>query len=253
SVVRSPPLASQEQEADVVIVGGTPGGIMAAIATARAGHSAILLERTRHIGGLPANGLGATDIATRGATRGLFEEFVNRVEDHYRQAYGPESQQLRDVDGGYHFEPSVAEQVFQAMLAEEPRVRVLTMRQFDAEPGNVEVQAGRLTAISVTERTTGAAERYRARVFIDATYEGDLAAAAGVAYRIGREGADEFGEPMAGRLYKEWGGEIGLGSTGTADNAVQAYNFRLALTNRAENRVPVERPARYDRNEYLSM
>lgn len=241
-------------EADVVVVGGTPGGIMAAIAAARAGRSVILLERTRHVGGLPANGLGATDIATRGATGGLFLEFVGRIREHYVRTYGSDSEQVRDASDGYHFEPSVAEQVFAAMLAEQPRIRLLLMRQFDAAPDNVELtEERRLVRIAVTARESGRREEYRAGVFVDATYEGDLAAAAGVPYRIGREAAAEFDEPMAGRLYKQWRGPIGPGSTGLGDNAVQAYNFRLALTNRPENRVPVARPEAYDRSEYAGL
>lgn len=246
-------LHAQVHEADVVVVGGTPGGIMAAIAAAREGRSVVLLERTRHVGGLPANGLGATDIATRGATRGLFLEFVGRIRTHYVRTYGEGSEQVRDASDGYHFEPSVAEAVFQAMLEETAGVRVLLMRQFDADPGNVRIEGGRLTAVFVTERGTGAREEYRARVFIDATYEGDLAAAAGAPYRLGRESAAEFSEPMAGRLYKQWNGPIGPGSTGLGDNAVQAYNFRLALTNRPDNRIAVPRPARYDREEFVSL
>jgi hypothetical protein len=239
--------------ADVVVVGGTPGGIMAAIAAARAGKSVILLERTRHIGGLPANGLGATDIATRGATGGLFLEFVTRIRDHYVRSYGAGSEQVRDADDGYHFEPSVAEAVFRQMLAETPAVRVLRMRQLDAQPENVTVEDGRLTRIRVTHRDDGATEEYRARVFIDATYEGDLAAAAGVPYRFGREAAAEHDEPMAGRLYKQWNGPVGPGSSGLGDNAVQAYNFRLALTNRPENRVRVEKPSSYERSDYVGL
>ena len=215
-------------QADVVVVGGTPGGIMAAIAAAREGRSVILLERTRHVGGLPANGLGATDIATRGATGGLFLEFVARIREHYVRTYGEGSEQVRDASDGYHFEPSVAEAVFQAMLGETPAVRILMMRQFDAQPENVTLEDGRLTRIRVTDREGGAKEEYAAGVFMDATYEGDLAAAAGVPYHMGREGAAEHDEPMAGRLYKQWNGPIGPGSSGLGDNAVQAYNFRLA-------------------------
>lgn len=237
----------------VVVVGGTPGGIMAAIAAARAGHRVALLERTRHIGGLPANGLGATDIQTRGATGGLFLEFVTRVRDHYVRTYGEGSEQVRDASGGYHFEPRVAEQVFMAMLAEQPGVTVRRMRQFDADPADVLLEGSRLREVVVTDRETGTCERYRATVFIDATYEGDLAAAAGVPYRLGREGASDFGEPMAGRLYKHWRGEVGPGSTGLGDNAVQAYNYRLPLTNRPENRVPIQRPATYDREEFVPL
>jgi FAD dependent oxidoreductase len=247
-------LAAQEgREADVVVVGGTPGGIMAAIAAAREGRKVVLLERTRHVGGLPANGLGATDIATRGATGGLFLEFVSRIRAHYVREYGEGSPQVRDASDGYHFEPSVAERVFEGLLAEAPGIEVLRMRQFDAEPANVRLRDGRLVAVLVTDRESGQREEYRARVFIDATYEGDLAAAAGAPYRVGREGAADFGEPLAGRLYKQWNGPIGPGSTGLGDNAVQAYNFRLALTNRPENRVRIERPQGYDREEYASL
>ncbi|HEY0742989.1 MAG TPA: FAD-dependent oxidoreductase, partial [Chryseosolibacter sp.] len=94
---------------DLVIVGGTPGGIMAAIAAAKQGKSSVILERTAHIGGLPANGLGATDIATRGATTGLFAEYVQRIKQHYISKYGPDSKQVKDCSDGFHFEASVAE------------------------------------------------------------------------------------------------------------------------------------------------
>jgi hypothetical protein len=250
---QEPPAAGPADSADVVVVGGTPGGIMAAVAAARAGKSVVLLERTRHVGGLPANGLGATDIATRGATGGLFLEFVARIRTRYAATYGAESEQVRDASDGYHFEPSVAEAVFERMLAEQPAIRVLKMRQFDAEAENVTVNAGRLTGIVVRDREIGRSEAFYGSVFIDATYEGDLAAAAGVRYRTGREGAREYDEPMAGRLYKQWNGPVGPGSSGLGDNAVQAYNFRLALTDRPENRVRVEKPASYDRSEYADL
>ena len=92
---------------DLVIVGGNPGGIMAAISAARMGKKSVILERTRYVGGLPANGLGATDIATRAATTGLFREFVDGVKQHYIDTYGPGSEQVKVCSDGYHFEPSV--------------------------------------------------------------------------------------------------------------------------------------------------
>jgi len=204
--------AGQTASADVVVVGATPGGIMSSIAAGRMGCSVILLERSRHIGGLPANGLGATDIATRGATGGLFLEFVGRIKQHYLEKYGSGSAQASACSDGYHFEPHVAAKVFEAMLSEvSDKVTVLTMRQFDADPKNVGFDDGRISWIRVLDRDSGTAIIYRGKVFIDATYEGDLSAAAGADFRIGRESGNEFEEPMAGVLYKPWGGEPGPG------------------------------------------
>lgn len=236
---------------DVVVLGGTPGGITAAVAAARRGHEVALLVRGNHVGGLPANGLGATDINTRGATGGLFDTFVERVREHYVETYGPDSPQVADCDGGYHFEPSVAETVFEDMLGEHP-IDVRRDLEFAAEPGNVEMGADGRT-VAATDRGTGETERYGGEVLIDATYEGDLAAAAGAPFRIGREPADEFDEPLAGKVYKEWAGPTGAGSTGEGDNAIQAYNYRLCLTRDDDNKRPIEKPANYDRAEYVSL
>jgi len=239
---------------DVVIVGGTPGGVMTAVAVGRGGHTAVLLDRNKHIGGLPANGLGATDIHTRGTTAGLFTEFVGRIRSHYADKYGEGSQQVRDCSDGYHFEPSVAQKVFEQMLAEvDDKVTVLRRRQFDALPKNVTKDGERVVQIAVMNRDTGAVEHYKGKVLVDATYEGDLAAAAGCEYRLGREGQTEFDEPMAGRLYKAWAGPVGAGSTGLADNAVQAYNFRLCLTKDKANMRVIPRPASYNREESNTM
>lgn len=241
---------------DVVVVGGTPGGIMAAIAAARMGHSAVLLERTDHVGGLPANGLGATDIATRGATGGLFLEFVNRVRQHYVDTYGADSKQVKDCSDGYHFEPSVAEQIFARMLAEQPKLTVKTRRQFDADAKNVTLEGSKITKVRLTNRDGGTVEEYDGGVFIDATYEGDLAAAAGVPFRTRREGKAEYNEPLAGRVYKAWGSaptELGEGSTGDGDDTIQAFNYRICLTRDPSIRVPITKPANYNRDEYVSM
>lgn len=253
--------ASQGEESerggsyDVVIVGGTPGGVMTAIAAARSGCTAVILDRTRHIGGLPANGLGATDIHTRGATQGLFMEFIQRIRKHYLDTYGEDSRQYKQCSDGYRFEPSVAERVFEQMLAEHAdRITVLRRRQFDAAAQNVTLAGGAVRAIDVVHRDSGQVERYAGKVFVDATYEGDLAAAAGAPFRIGREGFDEHREPMSGKIYKRWGErQLGPGSTQEADDAVQAYNYRLCLTTDKENQVPIPRPENYDRDEYVSL
>ncbi len=239
---------------DIVIVGGTPGGIMSAIAAARLDCSVVILERSQHIGGLPANGLGATDIATRGATGGLFKEFVNRVLQYYIDTYGKDSIQVKDCSQGYHFEPRIAELIFEQMLAEHPdKITVKRMRQFDALPENTTLKDGRLSQIKILNRTDKTIERYAAQVFMDATYEGDLAAAAGASYRLGREDQREFNEPMAGKLYKPWIMPAGPGSTGLGDNAVQSYNYRLCLTRNVDNMVKVQKPENYNRDEYISL
>ena len=242
-------------EYDVVIVGGTPGGITAAIGAARMGKTAVILDRTAHIGGLPSNGLGASDIHTRGGTGGLFLEFVQRNKKHYIDTYGAESEQVKVCSDGYHFEPSVAEKTFEQMLAEHPKIAVLKMRQFDAKPDNVRLENGAITIIRVINRETKAGEYYKGKVFIDATYEGDLAAAAGAPWRTRREGKNEYNEPLAGRVYKKWRSkpdEVGEGSTFEGDDTIQAFNYRVCLTTN-EDRVPIEKPANYNREEYVSL
>ncbi|MBT1711376.1 FAD-dependent oxidoreductase [Fulvivirgaceae bacterium PWU5] len=242
------------QQYDLVIVGGTPGGIMTALGAARAGKTSVILERTSHIGGLPANGLGATDIATRGATTGLFAEFIGHIRQYYVDRYGEASQQVKDCSDGFHFEPSVAEKVLEQMLAgQAAKITVLKMRQFDALDENIVLRNDRIEQITVLNRESGQPETYRGKIFADATYEGDLGAAARIPFRTGREGKEEFNEPGAGVVYKSWGGPEGAGTTFLGDNAVQSYNYRLCLTNNPANRVPVQKPAVYNRNEYTSM
>lgn len=244
---------SATADADLVIVGATPGGITSAIAAARLSKTSVILERTPFIGGLPANGLGATDIATRGATAGLFLEFVNRIKAHYAKVYGPDSDQVRDCDDGYHFEPSVAEEIFHHWLLEFPQITILRRRQFDFEPENVTKQGDAIASIKVTNLEVNTQETITGRFFLDCTYEGDLIAASKVPFFLGREGKEVYGEVGAGRLYKLWNGEECPGSTGAGDNAVQAYNYRLCLTDNPSNRAEVKRPANYNREEYTSL
>lgn len=249
-------MALHGEKFDIVIVGATPGGIMTAIEAARMGKSSVILERTGHIGGLPANGLGATDIATRGATTGLFSEFTEAIKQHYTDTYGAESQQVKDCSDGFHFEPSVAEKVFGDMIAAEGRlIDVRTMRQFNFSTGDIAMtdNGRRIASIRVIDRLTGKEEFYEGKIFVDATYEGDLGAAARVPFRIGREAAWEFDEPGAGRTYEYWKSTPAEGSTGEADNAVQAYNYRLCLTRDTTQLVPFFKPERYDRSEYESL
>jgi hypothetical protein len=248
------PASAAFSQYNLVIVGGNPGGIMCAISAAKLGKTSVILERTGHIGGLPANGLGATDIATRGVTTGLFTDFTGRIKKHYIKKYGEQSEQVKMCSDGYHFEPSVAEMIFEEMLAEHSdKIKVYKMRQFDAEEKNVSIQNNKITKIKITNRLTKQTEEYQGDIFIDGTYEGDLAAAAKVPFRTGREGKDEFNEDGAGRTYKYWDGPVGVGTTYQADNAVQAYNYRLCLTDNASNKVIVTKPHKYDRDEFKSL
>lgn len=237
---------------DFLILGATPAGIASAVAAAREGLKVLLLERYAHIGGLPANGLGATDISRRDATTGFFRQFVERIAAHYRQTYGENSQQYKDCSNGYHFEASVAEAVLWSFLNEYPDlITVQTGMQFDVLPERVEKAGSQLLAVQVVERATGALHRFTATSYADCTYEGDLAAAAGIPYRLGREDVKDFHEPFAGCLYKAWALPPSEDSTGAGDECVQAYNYRLCLTRDPANRVPFRQPANYDRTEYL--
>lgn len=241
---------------DIVILGGTPGGIMAAIEAARMGKSVVILERYDRIGGLPANGLGATDIATRGATTGLFSEFTNAVKQYYIDTYGENSQQVKDCSDGFHFEPKVAQIVFNDMIEPyDSLITVKTMRQFNFMPADISMTEDgcHINSITVVDRTTGNPEVYEGKVFIDATYEGDLGAGARVPYRIGREAAWEFNEPGAGVVYEYWKSTPAEGTTGAPDNAVQAYNYRLSLTNDPSQRVRFLKPDNYNREEFVSL
>lgn len=234
---------------DVVVAGGTPGGIAAAVASARLGRKVALVEYHKHLGGMSASGLGKSDVETRAAIGGIFREFVGRVFQHYVRTYGPGHEFVKQCRDGYFFEPSVAERVFDGMVAEESRIRVFRDHRLE--------KAGRagdkVTRIRVTDRNTGAARDLEANVFIDSTYEGDLAAAAGAEYRLGRESRAEFNELHAGVVYQDYETRTFLtGTTGEGDRRLQAYTFRLCLSSDPANhhvlRIP---PPGYDRTRYL--
>ena len=143
-------LLQAQEKYDLVIVGGTPGGIMTAIAAAKEGKTSVILERSKHIGGLPANGLGATDLQTRGATTGLFSEFLDYNYQYYLDKYGADSKQVILSKNGFHFEPSVAEQTFIKMIDKyKDYITVSTMRQFDSEPRNVMISNDKIYSIPV--------------------------------------------------------------------------------------------------------
>ncbi|MCC6265099.1 MAG: FAD-dependent oxidoreductase [Bryobacterales bacterium] len=237
--------------ADLVIYGATPGGIGAAVAAARLGRSVILCAHEDHIGGIVANGLTNADIGKRQAVGGLFFEFTRRVVAEYeRQDRGnAEKPNVKLCRDGYWYEASLAERIFHQMIEEQQgRVRLMLSHEL----ASAEVTGKRLHAIQLAPRHDPSARvRLAATAFVDATYEGDLAAMAGAAFRTGRESRDEYHEPHAGRIYMHFRGEELLpGSTGEADNATQAYCFRFHVTNVPEKRIPIAKPAGYNRNDY---
>lgn len=241
---------------DVVVYGGTSGGVVAAIKAARLGRTVVLIEPGRHLGGLTASGLGATDIGNKAAIGGLAREFYRRV----GRAYGAAE--------AWKFEPHVAEEVFTTWLTESGAEVVLGER-LDLRRG-VRKRGPRIREI-VMESGRG----FRGGVFIDATYEGDLMAGAGVRYHVGREGNAVYGETLNGVQtaqathhqfirpvdpYNVPGDPAsgllpgidpaGPGEEGAGDSRVQAYNYRICTTDVPENRRAWVRPADYDPRQY---
>lgn len=234
---------------EVLVVGGTPGGIAAAIAAARLGRRVALIEEHTHIGGMSSSGLGKSDIENRAMIGGIFKEFVGRVRALYVRTYGEGHRNVGLCRDGYCYEPSVAEAVFGTMLAEQPRITLLKGWRLVA----AEKKGHVLGAAEFVSLSTGATRRMLAQIFIDATYEGDLYAAAGAEYRLGREARSEFGEPHAGAVYYDYQTHTFLeGTTGEADRRLPAYTYRLCLTTRSANAYRLaEPPPGYDRKDYL--
>ncbi len=239
----------QRQRTDVVVVGGTPGGLAAAITAARLGCRVVLVEYHHHLGGMAASGLGKSDIEHRNLIGGLFREFVQRIRRTYQARYGTGSADLKLCRDGYYYAPSVAEQAFDSLVASQPRLFV--------RPGHVlesvRIAGGRVVGAVVRNRLSGQTEALEAQVFVDATYEGDLLAMAGAPYRLGRESREEFGEPHAGVVYFDYENSSLLpGSTGEADNRLPAYTYRLCLTTDPDNSFVLNQPPPgYDRSLYL--
>ena len=244
----------QRVEADVLVYGSTPGGFCAAIAAAREGARVVLLEPTDHVGGLSTGGLSHCDSnqMVRSTLMGLFDEWHTRVVADYveRGLPAPYDPATKD-QARWTFEPHVAMRVTRSMLA-EAGVTTLTEAGLRA----VQKDGPRITALE----TDGGV--FEARVFVDGTYEGDLMAAAGVSWTIGREGRAVYGESLAGKQYPKQRMDIdGFDDAGEllpllttsdagpdveGDGCIMTYSFRLCLTADPANRVPMPEPRRYD-------
>ena len=234
---------------DCVVVGGTPGGIAAAVTAARLGRSVALVEYHRHLGGMSASGLGKSDIENRAMIRGVFAEFIARVHQYYRTQSDANSENIRLCRDGYYYEPSVAEAVFDQMVAEQSSITAFRYHRFESTVTRDNSARG----VLVRDRKTGDQRRLLAPIVIDATYEGDVYASAGAKYRLGREARDEFGEPHAGVVYFDHHNGVFLpGSTGQGDKRLPAYTYRLCLTTDPRNSHPLtEPPVDYDPPRYL--
>jgi hypothetical protein len=271
---------------DVVIYGGTSAAVTAAVQATRMGKSVIVVSPDRHLGGLSSGGLGMTDTGNKAVIGGLARDFYHRIWKHYerpeawqwqaRAEYGNRGQGTPAIDGAartmWVFEPHVAEQAFEDLIREHG-ITVVRNEWLDRERG-VARRDGRIASI-----TTLSGRTYRGRMFLDATYEGDLLAAAGVEYVVGREANSVYGEEHNGVQvgvlhHKHHFGAVATpispyrvpgdpasgilplisaappGEFGTADAKVQAYCFRLCLTTDPRNRLPIPQPVGYDAGQY---
>ncbi len=271
---------------DVVVYGGTSAGVMAAVQAKAMGKRVVLVGPDRHLGGLTSGGLGWTDTGDKSVIGGLARDFYHRVWKHYEGAegwrwqkkteYGNKGQGTPAIDGAQRtmwiFEPSAAEKVFDDIVRER-EVSVVRDEWLDRANG-VAKKGARITAITMLSGNT-----YTARMFIDATYEGDLMAAAGVSYHVGREANRVYdeqhngvqtgvlhhrhhfgvlaqkvspyvipGDPQSGVLPRISTAPPGV--FGEGDTRVQAYCYRMCLTDHPENRIPFYRPEGYDPKQY---
>ncbi len=279
-------LAAPAVDCDLLVYGGTSAGVMAAVQGKRMGKSVIIVCPDKHLGGLSSGGLGFTDTGNKAVIGGLAREFYHRVWQSYqaanawkwqtRESYGNKGQGTPAIDGEQRtmwiFEPHVAERILEGYIKEH-LIPVHRNEWLDRREG-VEKQEGRIRSIR-----TLSGKRYTARVFIDATYEGDLMAASGVDYHVGREGQNVYGERWAGvqtgvlhhqhhfGVLKEkispylvpgdpTSGVLPRvsaeppGTYGEGDRRIQAYCFRMCLTDHPENRVPFPQPDGYDPKQY---
>jgi len=278
---------------DLVIYGGTSAGVSAAIQASRMGETVVMIEPTNRIGGLTTGGLGQTDIGNKQAIGGIAREFYQNINSYYQQPENWKWQKREEyLDGGqtrtesgedamWTFEPSAAVEIFHHMLAGEKNITLVYNQRIDRQKG-VTKKKGVIVSILMES-----GETYSGKVFIDATYEGDLMAAAGVSYTVGRESNKKYGETLNGvhtadtartmtnqisrnsinhnfvsgvDPYLEKGNPAsgllpfiipnGPGKEGSANKGVQAYCFRMCLTDHPDNRIPFEKPATYDELDY---
>jgi hypothetical protein len=273
--------------ADVIIYGGNSSAIIAAVQVKKMGKSVIVVSPDKHLGGLSSGGLGFTDTGNKEVIGGLSREFYERIYTHYskeenwkwqkRSEYGNKGQGTIAMDGAMRtmwiFEPHVAEQVFED-FAKEYGLTIHRNEWLDRTKNGIRKKNGAILSIKTISGKT-----YEGKMFIDATYEGDLMALAGVNYHVGREANSVYGEQYNGvqvgvfhhrhhfkdkiSAYRIPGDSTsGLlpeistdrpGPNGSGDARIQAYCFRMCMSDHPDNRIPFEQPAGYDANRYELM
>lgn len=274
--------AAEVMTCDICVFGGTSAGIIAAVQAVGMGKSVIIAEPGQYVGGLTTGGLSATDIGNKAAVGGLSREFYRRLAHHYAQPAswtleqpddyfkrrGSGQSQASNFDGAdatmWTFEPKVARSVYEQWL-EQANIRVLRGQR---------LQTVRKNSSRITEITTEEGNVFRAKMFLDCTYEGDLMARAGVSYHVGREANATFGETLNGirantpkhqftvpvdpyvRRGDPGSGLLPFiqpgdgGRPGDGDRRVQTYNYRLCFTTNVANRMPVAPPPDYDPSQF---
>ena len=284
-------ISGQSKEYDIVIYGGTSAGVAAAIQSSRMGKSVVLIEPSGRIGGLTTGGLGATDIGNKQAIGGISREFYQNIKKHYdnpsnwkwqkKSEYFVSGQSRTDKgeDTMWTFEPSAALAVYKEMISNE-NIDLVNNERLNRKNG-VKKERGRIIAIAMES-----GKRFQGKVYVDATYEGDLMASSGVTYTVGRESNAQYGESLngvqansinltlTGKVSKNAYNHnflpgvdpyVDLGDPGSGllpninekpglegdgDDKIQAYCFRMCLTNVAENRIPFQKPDGYDERDY---
>ncbi|MBX3239449.1 MAG: FAD-dependent oxidoreductase [Chitinophagaceae bacterium] len=284
--------AQQQSNFDLVVYGGTSAGIASAIQASRMGKSVVLIEPGERLGGLTTGGLGQTDIGNKHVIGGIAREFYQQIRKYYDDPGSWKWQKREDyVDHGqtrtdkeeeamWTFEPSAALNAYHKMLARE-KIKIVYGERLNRETG-VTVKNKRIVAVKMENGSV-----YNGKMFIDATYEGDLMAAAGVSYSIGREANSEYGETLNGVQANKIAPTLhwtisrnglnhnfidrvdpyivkgdpssgllpyitkgGPGVDGQGDDKIQAYCFRMTLTDHPDNRIPFKKPVHYNELNY---
>ena len=281
------------QSYDIVVYGGTSSGITAAIQSSRLGKKVLLIEPGHRIGGLTTGGLGQTDIGNKQAIGGISREFYQKIKSYYqkqenwrwqnRETYRDGGQTTSDSneDAMWTFAPSAALKVFKDMISKENNITLVYYERLNRKSG-VKKTGGKILSIQMES-----GQIYKSKIFIDATYEGDLMATAGVSYTVGREANSYYGESLNGvqannvslalkktismnaahhnfiegvdPYIKKGDPKSGLlpfvnpgkpGVEGAGDHRIQAYCYRMTLTNHPDNRIPFSKPSGYQEIDY---